>query len=109
MPIQVAVLWPEGSAKRLWTSIQSGDTTASDCTEEESYMLYEWGYQNQNYVTQVEEYLSSWWEECKQPEPGAVLVRPDDHTAWRTKLQAGDTSSVEVERVLRDVLRQTVP
>lgn len=28
---------------------------------------------------------SSWWNTCQMTETGAVLVRPDDHIAWRTK------------------------
>lgn len=27
----------------------------------------------------------SWWEMCKMTESGAILVRPDEHIAWRVK------------------------
>lgn len=110
MPIRVAVLWPEGSAKRLWTSsVQSADNRPSELTEEESYMLYEWGYENQHHVIQVEEFRRAWSELCRVPASGAILVRPDDHIAWRTKLPATNGASVEVERVMRIVLRQNGP
>ncbi|CAM6082506.1 unnamed protein product [Calypogeia fissa] len=111
MPIRVAVMWPEGSAKRVWTSsVQSAQNhQQSELTEEESYMLYEWGYENRDNVIQVEEFLSAWWELCTVPASGAILVRPDDHVAWRTKLHATSGASLEVQRVLKRVLRQNVP
>ena len=30
-------------------------------------------------------YSCSWWEMCKMTESGAILVRPDEHIAWRVK------------------------
>ncbi|CAM6105238.1 unnamed protein product [Calypogeia fissa] len=111
MPIRVAVMWPEGSAKRLWTSfVQSAQNhQQSELTEEESYMLYEWGYENRDNVIQVEEFLGAWWDLCTVPASGAILIRPDDHIAWRTKLHATSEASLKVQRVLKRVLRQNVP
>ncbi|KAL5552475.1 hypothetical protein UlMin_039876, partial [Ulmus minor] len=37
--------------------------------------------------------LQSWWDVCKMSEKGAILVRPDEHIAWRAKSEVfGDPS-----------------
>lgn len=48
---------------------------------------------------------SSWWEMCKMTERGAILVRPDEHIAWRVKsvLDVGDPIQ-ELKRVFSVVL-----
>ncbi|KAG9144611.1 hypothetical protein Leryth_010822 [Lithospermum erythrorhizon] len=36
----------------------------------------------------------SWWELCKMEKSGAILVRPDEHVAWR--LKSGDVEDPEL-------------
>ncbi|KAM2330879.1 hypothetical protein ACFX1X_021651 [Malus domestica] len=33
---------------------------------------------------------SSWWDICQMTDKGAILVRPDEHVAWRLKSHTKD-------------------
>ncbi|KAM7251196.1 hypothetical protein ACFE04_023079 [Oxalis oulophora] len=46
----------------------------------------------------------SWWSTCQMSERGAILVRPDDHIAWRTKSEIGGDPDLEMKRVFSSVL-----
>lgn len=50
---------------------------------------------------------SSWWDICQMTYRGAILVRPDEHIAWRIKSGVvGDVNS-ELRRVFSTVLGRT--
>lgn len=34
--------------------------------------------------------LPSWWDICQMTDKGTILVRPDEHIAWRTKSRIAD-------------------
>lgn len=47
---------------------------------------------------------SSWWELCRMTDRGAILVRPDEHIAWRVKSEiVGDPMS-EMRKAFSAVL-----
>lgn len=45
----------------------------------------------------------SWWDLCKMNDRGAILVRPDEHIAWRARSEIQDPIS-EMDRVFSVVL-----
>lgn len=45
-------------------------------------------------VVHAEQADQGWWELCGVPDVGAILVRPDEHVAWRS-LNLPDRSSAE--------------
>ncbi|KAJ8758885.1 hypothetical protein K2173_002664 [Erythroxylum novogranatense] len=90
VPIQVCVLWSAGISKGVETSKRA---------------MSPW----QNYVDVVEvkkpETSLSWWSMCQMSDKGAILVRPDDHIAWRVKSAVEKDPVLEMKRVLSSVLR----
>ncbi|CAO1946927.1 unnamed protein product [Urochloa humidicola] len=86
---KVCVIWPQGSA---------------DVEVEESRSELEpWT----NYVD-VEEVPripgNSWWEMCQISRKNVILVRPDEHIAWRTESGVVGDADSEVRRVFSQVL-----
>ncbi|KAH9609765.1 hypothetical protein KSS87_012755 [Heliosperma pusillum] len=47
--------------------------------------------------------LPSWWDVCQMNDRGAILVRPDEHIAWRARSAISDPMA-EMERVFTVVL-----
>ncbi|ERN13654.1 hypothetical protein AMTR_s00049p00109360 [Amborella trichopoda] len=47
---------------------------------------------------------SSWWDLCKMSNKGAILVRPDEHIAWRTKFGIDGDVDGEIRRVFSMIL-----
>ncbi|XP_019200546.1 PREDICTED: uncharacterized protein LOC109194092 isoform X2 [Ipomoea nil] len=47
---------------------------------------------------------SSWWDVCQMTDRGAILVRPDEHIAWRTKSQLAADATTEMRKVFRTIL-----
>lgn len=41
----------------------------------------------------------SWWDVCQMTERGAILVRPDEHIAWRMKFGITGNPVLEMRRV----------
>lgn len=62
---KVCVMWPHGFGNR------------SEAKTKEA--LVPW----RNYIDV--EVDRTWWSICQMDETGAVLVRPDEHIAWRTR------------------------
>jgi hypothetical protein len=88
---KVCVMWPPGSAD---------DAEALEGSRSE---LAPWT----NYVD-VEEVPrapgNSWWEMCKISRKSVVLVRPDEHVAWRTESDVVRDAESEVRRVFSQIL-----
>ncbi|KAL1113282.1 hypothetical protein V6Z11_D02G180300 [Gossypium hirsutum] len=77
---KVCILWPADTVTR----VQPGSKAK----------LAPW----KNYIDVIEVKRSldssSWWSTCQMTEQGAILVRPDEHIAWRSKSRAvGDLYS----------------
>lgn len=45
----------------------------------------------------------SWWSTCQMTDEGAILVRPDEHIAWRAKKEVAQPDLV-MKRVISTVL-----
>ncbi|KAG9446658.1 hypothetical protein H6P81_012786 [Aristolochia fimbriata] len=90
--LKVCVMWPPGS----FTGFTDGSKDSlHPCT---------------NFID-VEEVRrsgtwSSWWEMCEMTQKGAILVRPDDHIAWRVKSEVIGDPVMEMERVFSLVLQK---
>lgn len=55
-------------------------------------------------VVEVEDHSPSWWDMCKMTDKGAILVRPDQHIAWRVRAGFVGDHIREMERVFSAVL-----
>ncbi|TVU36153.1 hypothetical protein EJB05_18070 [Eragrostis curvula] len=90
LSVKVCVMWPQGSAD-------------SEAVEGSRSDLAPWT----NYVD-VEEVLrvsgNSWWEMCKTCRKSVILVRPDEHIAWRTESDVVGDADSEVRRVFLQIL-----
>lgn len=88
---KVCVMWPQGTA----------DTEAAEGSRSQ---LAPWT----NYVD-VEEVprvpSTSWWEMCKISRKSVILVRPDEHIAWRMESDVvGDADSEVIRRVFSQIM-----
>lgn len=87
---KVCIMWPHGSINGL----QTGSKAA----------LMPW----ENYIDVVEvkqEHISlSWWDICLMTGEGAILVRPDEHIAWRVKSKLVGDPVLEMKRVFSTIL-----
>ena len=90
--LKVCVIWPYGSFDDENNS-GSGDT------------LQPWD----DYVD-VEEVKSSpsWWETCQMSSRGAIMVRPDDHIAWRTTAEPGSDAVDQMRKLFSRILGRSV-
>ncbi|GAB2220416.1 hypothetical protein Droror1_Dr00008066 [Drosera rotundifolia] len=88
--IEVAVIWPE-------------DTTVGPDLVGRSVFSPLDSYVN---VVEVKRSRSSpsWWDLCKMNDRGAILVRPDEHIAWRTRSEVEGDPVIKMEKVFAVVL-----
>lgn len=91
VPIRVCILWSAGSIE----GTEAGNSKAS---------MSPW----ENYIDVLEVKRSSdslsWWDICQMTDKGAILVRPDEHIAWRVKSGVVGDPMKEMQRVLYSVL-----
>lgn len=75
VPLKVCIMWPSGSIDG--TGISEAALTPWKSFEE---------------VVEVKRSSDSpsWWDICQMTDRGAILVRPDEHVAWRTKSRIAD-------------------
>lgn len=87
--VKICVMWPNG--------LVNGDARTKTS-------LAPW----ENYVDVVEvrqpSNSSSWWDICKMTHRGAILVRPDDHIAWRVKSAVVGDIRVEMKKVFSAIV-----
>ncbi|KAM7277171.1 hypothetical protein ACFE04_019037 [Oxalis oulophora] len=89
--LKVCVLWPAGTM-----NINEKETKVA---------LAPWN----NFLDVVEIKRSdnslSWWSTCEMTEKGGILVRPDEHIAWRVKSSCMvDDPKLEMKRVCSTIL-----
>lgn len=88
VPLKVCVMWPEN------TTDGNGRSEAA---------LQPW----KNFIDVVEIKKSptspSWWNLCQMTERGAILVRPDEHIAWRSKSKYVNDPVMEMKRVFHRI------
>ncbi|RAL53355.1 hypothetical protein DM860_007027 [Cuscuta australis] len=95
VPLKVCVMWP-------------GDTiTGGSNNSTSKAALAPW----ENFIDVVEvrnpqnSSTSSWWDICQMSHRGAILVRPDEHVAWRTKSElATGMAAAEMRKVFHTIL-----
>ncbi|KAK2636716.1 hypothetical protein Ddye_031508 [Dipteronia dyeriana] len=91
--IRVCVMWPAGTIKEVHIRSKAA--------------LAPW----ENYIDVMEVKRSSnslsWWSICQMTDKGAILVRPDDHIAWRVKSGVIENPDLEMKRVFSAVLGST--
>ncbi|KAF6161362.1 hypothetical protein GIB67_009241 [Kingdonia uniflora] len=87
--LRVCIMWPHGSSEGLYSSKEA---------------LFPWV----NYVdvSEVKKLSTSpsWWDICHMTDRGAILVRPDEHIAWRVKSEVVDNFEIEMERIFSLIL-----
>ncbi|OIT33571.1 hypothetical protein A4A49_36383 [Nicotiana attenuata] len=86
VPLKVCVIWPKESING--TGRSEAALTPSNFFE----------------VVEVKSSSDSpsWWDICQMTDRGAILVRPDEHIAWRTKSRIADPI-MEMKKVLHIV------
>ncbi|GMH01517.1 hypothetical protein Nepgr_003356 [Nepenthes gracilis] len=89
--VKACVIWPSGTA----------DSTMLQGSE---WALSPW----ENCINVVEVKRSpaspSWWDICRMSDRGAILVRPDEHIAWRMMSEVDGDPALVMEKVLSVVL-----
>ncbi|XP_038892398.1 4-methyl-5-nitrocatechol 5-monooxygenase isoform X2 [Benincasa hispida] len=88
--VRVCILW-------------SADTTKIQSSSKEE--LTPW----KNYidVQEIRQWSTSpsWWDVCQMTDKGAILVRPDEHIAWRVKSGISGDPNTELTRVFTTLLK----
>ncbi|CAJ2657033.1 unnamed protein product [Trifolium pratense] len=56
-------------------------------------------------VDEVCSTTANWWDMCNMTNRGAILVRPDEHIAWRTISGLAGDPRAEMQRVFSSILR----
>ncbi|OIS96537.1 PREDICTED: uncharacterized protein LOC109234000 [Nicotiana attenuata] len=74
VPLKVCVIWPKESING------TGRSEAA---------LTPWKFVEVVEVKSSSDF-PSWWDICQMTDRGAILVRPDEHIAWRTKSRIAD-------------------
>ncbi|MCE3215455.1 hypothetical protein HAX54_002444 [Datura stramonium] len=75
VPLKVCVMWPNGSI---------------DGTGRSEAALTPWNSFEEVVEVKSSSDFPSWWDICQMTDRGAILVRPDEHIAWRTKSRIAD-------------------
>lgn len=107
--LKVVVVWPAGSSSKINEQMESSTFSQDedrDCSEIST--LREWGGEKAHCVMHVEEVDRSWWELCRIPDVGVILIRPDDHVAWMSA-QSCSSSTKYLHDVFADVLKKACP
>ncbi|KAK6922376.1 FAD-binding domain [Dillenia turbinata] len=88
---KVCIIWPAGTAQEDQVSSKAELTPwENNCID----------------VVEVERPSKklSWWKLCQMTERGAILVRPDEHIAWRAKSEIPSDPTLVLEKVFCTVL-----
>jgi hypothetical protein len=86
---KVCVMWPQGSADVEMEESRSELAPWTNCVDVEE-------------VPRAP--VNSWWELCQISRKSVVLVRPDEHIAWRTESDMVRDAGSEVRRVFSHIL-----
>ncbi|XP_047972594.1 putative polyketide hydroxylase isoform X2 [Salvia hispanica] len=91
LPLKVCIMWKD---KATYAVLSSSER-----------LLSPW----KNFVDVVDAKtcpgLPSWWDLCQMTNKGAILVRPDEHVAWRTKSGIEGDPVSELKKVFSAILR----
>lgn len=89
LPVKVCVIWPRG-------------TTDEELEESRSELAPWTNHVNVEELPRVSG--SSWWEMCRISRKNVLLVRPDEHIAWRIESDMVRDAESEVRRVFSHIL-----
>lgn len=89
--VKLCVMWPAGTAN----GVEIGTKKALKPWEDSYIDVME--------VKRLPTSLS-WWSMCGISDKGAILVRPDEHIAWRVKTGCAGDPILEMEKVFSGVL-----
>ncbi|XP_073021149.1 uncharacterized protein [Primulina eburnea] len=89
IPLKVCIMWQEKD---------KGENGSSEAA------LSPWT----NFIDVIEVKSSqtseSWWDLCQMTKSGAILVRPDEHVAWRAKSRTKNDSFLELKTIFCSVI-----
>lgn len=87
---KVCIVWPQGSV-----DARAVEESRSELAPWTNYIDFE----------EVPRVLgNSWWEMCKISRKSVILVRPDEHIAWRAESDVVGDAEPEVRRVFSQIL-----
>jgi hypothetical protein len=116
--VKVVFIWPSGSydgflgKSHIHTeSAELGNDQMSPdkdmfSNDNEATAVFEWSQRNKGCVLHAEEVGCGWQDIFGIPETGAILVRPDDHVAWRSEAEPKASSTQELYLVFSKVLKK---
>ncbi|MED6133990.1 hypothetical protein PIB30_033295 [Stylosanthes scabra] len=87
--LKVCVLWPADSVEESENGSKAALSPWKNCAD-----VYEVKRSG----------ISNWWDMCKMTNRGAILVRPDEHIAWRTSSELAGDPRLEMQRVFSATL-----
>lgn len=110
VPLKVCIIWPGGTSASPLSKepMHAWHENEGSITQQMQSVLEgeDWRRENTEFVVDVEEISGSWWELCKMTKPGVVLVRPDEHIAWRSDPTFSGDTMLELNKVFSIVLRK---
>ena len=85
--LKIVVMWPHASfpQRECWQGREG------NVTEAEWFAVQKWASASRVVHAEVD---PGWWDVCGVPDTGAILIRPDEHVAWRSR-SVPDSSSVQ--------------
>lgn len=114
-PLKVCIMWPpESSSNALCNqSIHEYHDNEMLMTPQMqsvvkrgSVIAEDWSRMNRESLIDAEDITGSWWELCKMPNQGAILVRPDEHIAWKSDFSFNEDALDELNRVISILLKK---
>lgn len=92
--VNIVIMWPRGSF--------SPPDFEGNVAESEWLCFQKWASASECGVIHAE-VDQGWWDLCGVPDIGAILIRPDEHVAWRSR-SAPDSSCVpQLQKVFAKV------
>ncbi|KAI3467674.1 hypothetical protein Pfo_024337 [Paulownia fortunei] len=89
VPLKVCVMWQDKATDRIGSS---------------GTALFPW----KNFIDVIEAKSTptspSWWDICQMTDRGAILVRPDEHIAWRAKSEINNDPVLVLKKVFCAIL-----
>ncbi|KAH9315639.1 hypothetical protein KI387_024266 [Taxus chinensis] len=115
VPLKVCIIWPGGSSSSALSNQSTYGYQENEAlitsqrqpvVKGGSVVTEDWRRKNLESVLDAEEITGSWWELCEMPYQGAILVRPDEHIAWRSDPSFSGDALDELNRVFSILLKK---
>ncbi|XP_057840038.2 uncharacterized protein LOC131049948 isoform X2 [Cryptomeria japonica] len=114
-PLKVCIMWPQESSHNALCNQPIHEyhenkmlitPQRQSIDEGGSVVAEDWRRMNRESVIDAEDITGSWWDLCKMPNQGAILVRPDEHIAWRSDFSFNEDALDELNRVFSILLKK---